>query len=125
MNKIYLFLVIGFGFIQLVSTDCVNGMLYCFDSNGIRYPKEIIVGQCWKWKKLACEPCNTVIKNGLSSYEKYLSLCRYRYPNTVLVLETKSVWGKKIKDIIETINRFEESDKRKKLTLFSNNRCFQ
>ena len=90
-----------FIFVQTVNSDCVDGMLYCYDSKSIRFPKEITVGQCWKWSILACEPCQTELKNGKSSYQKYLPLCRTIYPNAALVLETKSVWAKKVKDIIQ------------------------
>ena len=102
-RSVIISLVYIFYFVQMISTDCVERMLYCFDRSNIRFPKEIIVGQCWKWKILACEPCKVELKNGLSSYQKYLPVCQFYYPSAVLVLETRSVWEKKVKEIIRRI----------------------
>ena len=95
-------LIISLCLIQYIFADCIDGKLYCFNSNQIRLG-EIVVGQCWNWRSFSCEPCgmSKLIKKR-SRFHRYLLVCRHYFPNTVLVLQTKSVWATKVKEIINS-----------------------
>jgi hypothetical protein len=100
MLKLFIISFVILSNFQQYSTDCVDGRLYCFDSKGIRFPNSVTVGQCWKWKRLACEPCAATYKDGQISFSRYLPTCQYHYPGASLVLETKSLWEKRTKALI-------------------------
>ena len=101
MLKLFIISFVILSNFQQYLTDCVDGKLYCFNSNGIRFPKSLVVGQCWQWKRLVCEPCAATYNDGQISYSRYLPTCQYFYPGASIVLETKSLWQKKAKAIIE------------------------
>ena len=106
MLKLFLVLIGIILNFQLNSAACIDGTLYCFDSNGIRYSQSLIVGQCWRWNKLACEPCYASNHDSSISYDRYLPLCQYFFPGSVKVLKVKSLWEKKAQDIIQKNTRF-------------------
>jgi hypothetical protein len=88
-------------YIQYTVADCIDGKLYCFNSKQIQLG-EIIVGQCWNWRRLTCEPCGSKLINKKISFHRYLLICRHYYRGTVKVLDTKSVWAHKVKEIINS-----------------------
>lgn len=94
-----LLVIISFGFIQNIKASCRDKSLYCFDLRENRIG-EINVGQCWEWSRLSCQPCSANTNNKKITYEKYLITCRFFYPESVKVLDTKSVWANRIKDVI-------------------------
>lgn len=102
-------IIIYFCILNGISADCLDKVLYCFDSKEIRIGG-IIVGQCWQWSKFSCEPCGILnINDGKqNSFHRYFHFCRYYYPNTVQVLDTKSVWAFRIRDLINypTLKKF-------------------
>ena len=103
--------------VKSTQANCPETDLYCFNSNDFRIG-EIKVQQCWKWSRLSCQPCKldnliklvlnfykinhfwfignydylTTSTGGKISFQKYLQFCQIFYPNTVQVLDTKSVW---------------------------------
>jgi hypothetical protein len=56
--------------IQLVSTDCPDRHLYCFN-NKEELLGDIQVNQCWTWSRISCQPCSATTNQKKITYEKY------------------------------------------------------
>ena len=76
-------------FIQSTYGECPDKILYCFDSAEHRLGG-IVVDQCWSWYRFSCQPCSADTKAKFITYEKYIHHCRYYYPKSKLVLDTKN-----------------------------------
>ena len=90
MKKIIILLAILS--IKYVTTDCPDGMLFCFDSNDNKLG-QISVGRCWTWSWFSCVPCAADTSSRKISYQSYIHQCRYFHPQTIKVLDTDSVLG--------------------------------
>ena len=90
---------ICFNLNQFALADCPSTQLYCFDTNKFNIGN-ITVDQCWKWSRTSCLPCaaNT-FGRGFTKliFNKYIQKCRHYYPETSLVLNTKTVFIREIK----------------------------
>ena len=92
MIKVFLIsILINISSIQQLNAACFDTELYCFDINNQRIGK-ISVGQCWIWSRVNCLPCSANTMEKKINFGKYIHHCRYFYPDTVLVLDTKKVW---------------------------------
>jgi hypothetical protein len=78
-------LIIILASIQLISTDCPNRLLYCFNDKE-ELLGNIQVNQCWTWSRISCQPCSATTNQKKITYEKYIYQCRYYYPTSILVL---------------------------------------
>ena len=98
MLTIFFFLIISFCYSR---ADCPDRLLYCFDSNDSRIGS-INVNQCWKWSMLSCIPCSAIITSDSRrlSYYKYIHHCRYYFPDSVTVLDSKNVLIKRLRDVV-------------------------
>ena len=86
MLKLYFTLLITIlGSIQLVSTNCSDRLLYCFNDKE-ELLGAIQVNQCWSWSRISCQPCSATTDKKKISYEKYIYQCRYHYPTSIMVL---------------------------------------
>ena len=84
-------LIVLIGLIQLISTECPDKTLYCFDNNeDLLGPIE--VNQCWKWSRLSCQPCSASTTKRKVTYEKYIHYCLYFYPTTVEIIARESIF---------------------------------
>jgi hypothetical protein len=101
MMKTYnvLNLLIYLALINYTLEECQDKILYCFDSMERRIGG-ITVPQCWKWSHFSCQPCSSTLDKEKVTFEKYITFCIHFYPTTVQVLNSKSVWLDKAKDII-------------------------
>ena len=82
MLKIYCtLLIIILGSIELISTDCPDKKLSCFNSKKELLGK-ILVNQCWKWSRFSCQPCSASTDKLMITYDKYIHNCRYYYQAT-------------------------------------------
>jgi hypothetical protein len=87
---------------QGILTACGDEILYCFDSNDNNLG-EIVVGSCWKWARLSCQPCGSDTTSRKISYHNYKSHCRHFYPDTTMVLNTKTVWANRVRDALNEL----------------------
>jgi len=87
--------------IQLVSTDCPDRHLYCFN-NKEELLGDIQVNQCWSWSRISCQPCSATTNQKKITYEKYIHQCRHYYPTSIEILAwdnalfDKFIWRYKI-----------------------------
>ena len=88
MKKIIILLAILS--IKYVTTDCPDGMLFCFDSNDNKLG-QISVGRCWTWLRFSCVPCFADTSSKKISYQPYIHQCQYFYPLSMNVLDTDGV----------------------------------
>jgi hypothetical protein len=86
MFKLYFILLIIFlASIQLISADCLDRLLYCFNDKE-ELLGDIQVNQCWNWLRISCQPCSATTNKKKITYEKYIYHCRYHYPTSIMVL---------------------------------------
>ena len=88
--------------IQHLNASCPDTELYCFDINNHRLGK-ISVGQCWRWHRLSCQPCSANVMEKQITFFNYIHYCRYFFPDTVRVLDTKKVWNYKMLHIWNSV----------------------
>ena len=78
--------------IQSISSDCPETTLYCFDATEAQVG-EIIVNQCWMWNRLSCQPCSSDLRYRKIAYYPYIWQCKHYFPETIQVLDTKTIWA--------------------------------
>ena len=103
MFKQLLIIAIGFCVCQKISSECPKSSLYCFDGNNTLLGN-IDVNQCWKWSLLRCVPCSTDIGRRDLTFKAYIHHCRYFYPKTESILQTRNPWAHKIKNMLYTMS---------------------
>jgi hypothetical protein len=96
---------LSYHFIQNSVADCPDDVVYCFDSNkkilgelfiGQLFYKKLlkifnlkfgIIGLCYNWKKIRCEPCGMMFDAGKKiNNSPYIKQCRENYPKATFVL---------------------------------------
>ena len=102
MFKLYFILLIIFlASIQLISADCLDRLLYCFNDKE-ELLEAIQVNQCWSWSRISCQPCSATTNQKKITYEKYIHQCRHYYPTSIEILAwdnalfDKFIWRYKI-----------------------------
>jgi hypothetical protein len=102
MFKLYFsLLIIILASIQIVSTDCPDRHLYCFNDKE-ELLGDIQVNQCWSWSRISCQPCSATTNQKKITYEKYIHQCRHYYPTSIEILAwdnalfDKFIWRYKI-----------------------------
>ena len=94
MLKLYFtLLIIILASIQLITADCPDRLLYCFNDTE-ELLGDIQVNQCWTWSRISCQPCSATTNKKKITYEKYIYQCRYFYPTSIIVL----VWDNVVFD---------------------------
>jgi hypothetical protein len=76
--------------IQLISTDCPDRLLYCFNRKE-ELLGDIQVNQCWTWSRVSCQPCSATTNQKKITYEKYIHQCRHYYPSSSTILAWDNV----------------------------------
>jgi hypothetical protein len=71
--------------IQLVSSDCPDRLLYCFNRKE-ELLGDIQVNQCWTWSRVSCQPYSATTNQKKITYEKYIHQCRHYYPTSIKIL---------------------------------------
>jgi hypothetical protein len=86
MLKIYCtLLIIILGSIELISTDCPDKKLSCFNSKK-ELLGNILVNQCFKWSRFSCIPCSASTDQTVINYNQYIQQCRHYYSTAVEIL---------------------------------------
>jgi hypothetical protein len=67
--------------IKLISTDCPDDYLYCYNIKKELLGK-ILVNYCWTWLRFSCQPCRASTDQLFITYDKYIHHCRYYYQAT-------------------------------------------
>jgi hypothetical protein len=82
MSKInFTLLIIILCSIKLISTDCPDDYLFCYNSKNELLGK-ILVNHCWKWSRFSCIPCSASTDLTVINYNQYIHQCRHYYPAT-------------------------------------------
>ena len=102
LKSLFISVALIYCLIEYTSAACLDTTLYCFDSNENRIG-EIVVGQCWKWSRLSCQPCDAEINARKITYNDYLDQCQLFFPNTAQVLNMKSVRANAIRQVLNEI----------------------
>ena len=90
LKSLFISLAIIYCLMQQIFAACSDTKLYCFDSKDERLGA-ITVGQCWKWSRLSCQPCEAHTTSRIITYNEYIYHCKHHYPQSIQVLNTKSV----------------------------------
>ena len=92
-----------FCLVDCILADCPKTSLYCFDSIE-KYQGEIKVDQCWYWARLSCQPCSVKSLEKQLNFHSYIHHCRYFYPKSEKVFETKRLLAHRFNNIKSQIS---------------------